>query len=406
MHDVSRFQATAVVLGIAVLLSTGCGFSGDSNPHGSATSPEKQGPPTAQPAPASTTSGPAVVSLGPDAPELKQMKIEQVRDVPVPAEEVVAPAKIELNPNRVGHAVLPAAGRIVKVMVKLGDAITQGQPLIAIESSAVAEAETAYTQADVSVRQADVGIAKAEADLARLTDLYEHKAVAQKEVLAAQTTLALAKATREQAVSSREQSRRRLELLGLKPGAQQQLITVTAPVSGKVMEVSVVSGEFRNEINAPLVTIADLSRVWATADVPESEIRHFKVGGTASLSLIAYPGDDFRARITRIADTGNSETRTIKVNAELDNSSGRLRPEMFGSLKYADGIMKMPWVPLGALVRLGDKDYVFVEDSPGRFHLAVIELGRSHDGGYAVNKGLKSTDRIVTQGSVYLKAAL
>lgn len=334
------------------------------------------------------------------------MKIEAVRNLPIPADEVVAPAKIEVNPNHVGHAVLPAPGRILKVMVKLGDAVTQGQPVLTIESAAVAEAESGYVQADISVRQADVAIAKAEADFARLTDLFEHKAVAQKEVLSAQTTLALAKASREQALSAREQSRRRLELLGLKANGQQQVITVTAPVSGKVMEVSVVSGEFRNEINAPLVTIADLSRVWATSDVPESEIRHYRIGGTATLGLIAYPGEEFRARLTRIADTANSETRTIKVNAELDNASGRLRPEMFGSLKYADGIVHMPWVPTGAIVRIGDKDYVFLEQAAGRFVLCPVQLGRNHDGGYAVSKGLKAGDRVVTQGSIYLKAAL
>ena len=142
---------------------------------------------------------PNVVVLGPDAPELRQMTIEPVRSVPVPADEITAPAKIEANPNRVGHAVLPAPGRIVRVMVKLGDSVAQGQPVVAIESSVVAEAESGHIQSDASVRQAELAVAKAEADLARETDLFEHQAVAQKEVLAAQTTAALAKASLEQA---------------------------------------------------------------------------------------------------------------------------------------------------------------------------------------------------------------
>ena len=146
------------------------------------------------------------------------MTIEPVRTVPVPADEVTAPARIEANPNRVGHAVLPVPGRIVKVMVKLGDSVTQGQPVVQIESPMVGEAESAYIQAEASVRQAELAITKADADLARLTDLFEHQAVAQKEVLAAQTTAALTKAALEQAQSAREQARRRLELLGLKAG--------------------------------------------------------------------------------------------------------------------------------------------------------------------------------------------
>jgi len=347
-----------------------------------------------------------VVVLGPDAPELRQMTIEPVRSVTVPADEITAPAKIEVNPNRMGHAMLPAPGRIVRVMVKLGDSVGQGQPVVAIESSVVAEAESGHIQSDASVRQAELAVAKAEADLARETDLFEHQAIAQKEVLAAQTTAELAKASLEQARSAREQARRRLELLGLKVGQFQQQIVVTAPISGKVLEVSVVAGEYRNEINTPLVTIADLSRVWATSEVPESKIRYCKVGGTADLELIAYPNETFRARVTRIADTVGSETRTIKVSAEIENIGGRLRPEMFGQLHYADGLAPTPWVPDSAVVRIGDKALVFLEQGPGRFVSSPVELGKRQDGGFSIAKGLKAGDRVVTQGSVYLKAAL
>jgi cobalt-zinc-cadmium efflux system membrane fusion protein len=333
------------------------------------------------------------------------MTVAPVGTRTLPSDEVTAPAKIEANPNRVGHAVLPAPGRIVRVMVKLGDFVTQGQPVVSVESSAVSEAEAAYIQADASVRQAELALTKAEADSFRLNDLLEHQAVAQKEALAARTTLALAKASVEQAQSAKEQNRRRLELLGLKPGQFQQVVTVTAPVSGKVLELGVVEGEYRNEINTPLVTIADLSRVWATSEVPESKIRFCKVGGAVDLDLIAYPDETFRGRVTRIADTVDSDTRTIRVSAELDNRDGRLRPEMFGRLRYADGFAPVPWVPDAAVVRMTGKDYVFVEVRPGSFRSTPVELGKHVDGGFSVASGARPGDRIVTQGSVYLKAS-
>lgn len=346
------------------------------------------------------------VSLGADAPELKQMSIEPVKTVNVPADEVVAPAKIEANPNQVGHAVLPVPGRVIRVMTKLGDWVKQGQPLLTVESAVIGEAESGYVQAESSVRQAELAVAKAEADLTRLNDLYEHQAVAQKEALAAKTVEALTRASLDQARTSRDQARRRLELLGLKAGQFQQHVTVTAPISGRVLEISVVGGEFRNEINTPLVTVADLSRVWATSDVPESKIRFCKIGGTADLELIAYPGQTFKGRVTRIADTVNSETRTIKVTAELDNPGGRLRPEMFGRLRYADGLVPAAWIPSGAVVRSSDKDFVFVEQSAGRFLSTPVDLGKPFDGGFSVASGIKPGDRVVTKGAIYLKAAL
>ena len=344
--------------------------------------------------------------MDPAAPELKQMTIEAVRAVQVAVDEVNATARIQANPHSVGHAVVPVPGRIVGVMAKLGDTVVRGQPLVEIESAAVAEAESAFVQSEASVRQADIALNKAEADVTRITDLYEHQAVAQKEVLATRTTAALTKASLEQARSVRDQARRRLELLGLKPGEFQQRIVVTAPISGKVMEINVVEGEFRNEINTPLVTINDLSRVWVESEVPESKIRLFRLGGIAQLELIAYPNEIFRAKVTRIADSVDSETRTIKVDAEMENAGGKLRPEMFGSLRYSAGETSSPWIPDGAVVRLNGVDLVFVERSVGRFLSVPVELGKPQQGGFPVSKGLKAGDRIVTQGAVYLKAAL
>ena len=126
----------------------------------------------------------------------------------------------------------------------------------------------------------------------------------------------------------------------------------------------------------------------------------------ADLQLIAYPNETFRAHVTRIADTVGSETRTIKVSAELENPGGRLRPEMFGQLRYADQLTPTPWVPDSAVVRIGDRDLVFIEQGSGRFVSSPVELGRRQDGGFAIARGLKVGDRVVTKGSVYLKAAL
>ena len=202
----------------------------------------------AEPGSAAGKAQPGVVILGPDAPELKEMVVEAVKDALIPAQEVTATARIETNPNRVGHAMAPVPGRIVRLMVQLGDSVKQGQPLLTIESATVAEAESGYVQAGSSVRQAELAIAKAESDVARLTDLFEHQAVAQKELIAVKSTLAISKSALEQAQTARDQARRRLELLGLKTGVYQQLIVVTAPIAGKVLELNVVEGEFQMKL--------------------------------------------------------------------------------------------------------------------------------------------------------------
>ena len=396
-------NALSLALAACLVFSTGCGKSDTESVAA------KDQPASAAAAPLVSSARKAVtgeVVMDPAAPELKQMTIEAVRAVQVAVDEVTATARIQANPHNVGHAVVPVAGRIVGVMAKLGDTVVRGQPLVAIESAAVAEAESAFVQSEAALRQAEIGLSKAGADVTRITDLFEHQAVAQKEVLAAQTIAALTRAGVDSAISVRDQARRRLELLGLKAGEFQQRIIVTAPISGKVMEISVVEGEFRNEINTPLVTITDLSRVWVESEVPESKIRLFRLGGIAQLELIAYPNEIFRAKVTRIADTVDSETRTIKVDAEMENPSGKLRPEMFGSLRYSAGETSSPWIPESAVVRMNGVDLVFVEKSAGRFLSVPVELGKPHQGGFSVSKGLKAGDRVGTQGAIYLKAAL
>jgi cobalt-zinc-cadmium efflux system membrane fusion protein len=356
--------------------------------------------------PAPAQAAPGVVTLNPDSPALRQMSVESVKTIPLPAEEVDAPARIQLNPNRVSHAVLPVPGRIARVLVKLGDSVTKGQPVAMIDSPVITDAESVFIQAQSAVHQAELTLAKADADLNRVNTLFEHGATAEKEVAAARTTQALAKDSVDQAQSVREQARRKIELLGLKPGQFQQQVTVDAPIAGKILTIDVVEGEYHNDNNVSLLTIADLTRVWATSEVPESQIRYCRIGGAAELELIAFPGETFRARVTRIADTVDKETRTIQVSAELDNPSGRLRPEMYGRLRYSGAPAPTPWVPEAAVVESAGKNYTFLEQAPGRFQATQVELGKRVQNGFAITKGLKAGDRVVTQGAVYLKASL
>jgi len=357
-------------------------------------------------APDKDPSSEGVVVFASDSPQLRQIGVAPVRLEDVPVDEVTAPAKIQVNPNRISHAALPVPGKIVRVMARLGDAVKQGQPMVTIESPSLGEAESGYLQSESGLHQAEVAVKKADADLSRLTLLFEHGATAQKELQSAQTAAVLARSGVDQARSVRAQARQKLELLGLKPGQFQQQATVAAPISGKVLEINVTEGEYRNDANAPLFTIADLSRVWVSSDVPESAIRFYRIGGLVEVNLIAFPDETLHARVTRIADTVDAETRTIKVTAELDNPGGRLRPQMFGRLRYAASTAPTLWVPEASIVQLSGKDVVFVEETPGRFLATPVTLGKRHDGGFVVLKGLSSGRRIVTTGAVYVKARL
>jgi cobalt-zinc-cadmium efflux system membrane fusion protein len=359
--------------------------------------------PSAAPPARDVTRNANVFTIPPDSPQLKQMRIEPVRAADVPADEVVTPGKVLINPNRTSKLLLPVAGRIVSVSARLGDSVTQGQPLVGVESPDADAAVAAYQQAQATERQAQATLTKAQADFDRTSDLYHAKAVAQKDLVATQNDLNQAKAGIDTARASVEQARRKLQLLGLNPHEFHQRTLARAPITGKVLEINVAPGEYRTDTSAPLMTIADLTTVWVSSDVPESAIRLVHVGDRVTVTFVAYPDETFSARVTRIADVLDPQTRTIKVYLEMPNPAGRLRPEMFGSVRHAGSVRTMPVLPLSALVQEYGKSVVFVERGPGEYERREITIGTRSGDVIPVASGVRVGERVIVDGAVLLK---
>lgn len=340
--------------------------------------------------------------VAPGSAALRQIRVEPVVLKAVPLAEVTAPGKLEVNPNRVSRVLTPVPGRVRAVLVQLGDAVQENQPLLIVESPEVGQALASYSQAQAQLRPARSAVAKAEKDLARLRDLYDHRAAALKDVLAAENELSQAQAALEQAQAAAEEARHRLDMLGVDPAHHTHEITVRSPIAGKVLEIAVAPGEYRMDVNAPLMTIADLRTLWVSSQVPESAIRLIELGERIEIELAAYPGEVFQGRVRRIADTVDPVSRTVKVQAELDNRTGRLRPEMFGTIRHTHGYRTLPVAPASAIVRQGSSTWVLREVGPGRFERVRVECQDSRNGWVPVLSGLRAGDRVVTDGAVLL----
>lgn len=381
----------AIVIVAAVLL-VGCNRDDD---------PVARQPASAEP----SVDKSGVIHFPPDSPQLERIRVQEVEMAHVPLEEVIAPGKIEANPNRIARVTLPVAGRVSRVMVGIGDTVTQGQPLFTIDSPEVGAAISSYRQAQARLGQARASLLKAESDHSRVQDLFAGRAVAQKEVVTAQTMLAEAKADVEQAQATSEEALKRLQIFDLKPGDSTQEITVRAPLPGKVLEIAVAAGEYRTDTSAPLVTIADLSNVFMAADVPESVIRLFTVGEAVSIRMAAYPQEEIPGKVIQIADTVDAATRTIRVRAMLPNPAGRFRPEMFGEIRHEENFQTVPIVPAGAVVQSDMRSIVYRERSPGVYEPVTVTFGKQKDGRVPVTAGLKAGDRVVVDGTMLLRGS-
>ena len=351
-----------------------------------------------------------VVVVPGDSPQLQQIRVEPVRVAEVASEELVAPARIVADPNRTARVLPPVQGRVTAVLVRLGDRVEQGQPLVTLESPDADAAVGTFLQAQAGERQARATLQKAETDLARASDLYQVRAVAEKDLLAAQNDAAQARLGLEGAEAARQQAFRKLELLGLEPATFRQAALVRAPISGKVLEVNVAPGEYRGAVathsdttTPPLLTIADLGTVWVQADVPEPLLRLVHVGQPVTITLVSFPDEVFGGTVSRIGDVLDPQTRSLKVTVTLPNPAGRFRPEMFGSIRQPGPRHSLPVLPADAVVLEYGRPVVFVERAPGQFERRAVATGARAESLVAITRGVQAGERIVVDGAVLLR---
>jgi membrane fusion protein, heavy metal efflux system len=344
------------------------------------------------------------IQFSPNDPQLRRIRVETVQSAPVPEDEVVAPGKVELDPSRVSRVPVPVPGRILRVLVGLGDTVKAGDPVLFLESTEVSGIVSALRQALANLTQANSTLGKSEADLNRARDLFADHAIAQKEVLAASAAVVQAKSGVEQAQAARDEAMRRLQILGVQPDAPDQQITVKARVPGRVVEINAAAGDFRNDTTTPVMTIADVSIVWVSADVPEDRIRLIRIGETVEISMPAFPGERLKGRVRRIADTVDPQTRTIKVRAEMPNPAARFRSEMFATVRYVRGTSILPVIPRGAVLQQENANTVFVERAPGEFEEVPVTIAWQDEKRAAIRSGIRAGECVVVEGNTQLNA--
>lgn len=305
--------------------------------------------------------------------------------------QVAAPASVEADPARFAKILPPVSGRVLRLYVHPGDAVKKGQELLAIDAPDFVTAQTDYS------RSRSV-LAQAERALVRQQDLAVHGIVGQKEVDQARTD-------RDSALSDLNRTKDRLRLLGMDPDKTElgSPLIVRSPLSGKVLDVSSATGEYRNDPNAPLMTVADLSSVWVTANVQEKDIHYVHRGDPASASFAAYPDEAFRGRVLFVADVLDPDTRTAKVRVAFDNEDGRLRPAMFATVTLKTWDTSELTVQTSALVMAGDHTTVFIEVGKNTFEQRAVQTGEQQGAKTIIKGGLKAGEGVLVREGALLQ---
>jgi membrane fusion protein, heavy metal efflux system len=322
------------------------------------------------------------------SPLRSRIKVEPATEQLIQS-QLIAPGSVEADPTRLAKIAPPVAGRVEKLLVRLGDRVEKGQPLLILNAPDLVTAQSDFAKAKG-------GLALAQKAYARQKDLNEHGIGAQRELEQAENE-------KLNAQSELDRARKRLEQLGVGPDAPPGPLVVRSPISGRVVDLAVTGGEFKNDPNAVLMTVADLSTVWLTASVQEKDFRRVKVGDEATAVFSAYPDQPFTGKVFSVADLLDLDTRSVKVRVAFDNPDGHFKPGMFATVRFANASTPRVVVPTTALVLRGDESYAYVEVGDWVFEPRSVVTGEQQGGMTVVTKGLDAGTLVVTREAVVLQ---
>lgn len=189
-----------------------------------------------------------------------------------------------------------------------------------------------------------------------------------------------------------------------KSGESRRTLTFRSPVNGIVTEKKALQG-MRFMPGEALYQVADLSAVWAVADVFEQDIGLLKSGAKAKVRINAYPDQVFEGTISYVYPTLNAATRTIPVRVDLPNPKLLLKPGMFAQLELpTDAKGAVLSVPTSAVIDSGTRQIVLVQAGAGRFEPREVKLGSRSDDRVEVRDGVREGEQVVVAANFLIDA--
>lgn len=312
--------------------------------------------------------------------------------------------------NRLVQVAANVKGRVVSIPVDLGARVKAGDPLLVIESVELGRTREEYVKElssfNVSARAYE-----------RAKKLVEANAISAGEYQAREGDYL----TKKAALASAE---RTLHLYGDDEAAVARLraessaqshapadgatLTLRAPFSGRVIDRKVTPGALFEALQ-PLMTVADLGRVWVFLNAFEKDLSLLHEGLPVTLRTDAYPQETFSGRVDFLGSVVDRETRSVRVRATVENPAEKLRPGLFVKAQLSvpkpqSESRPIVAVPQTALQTLDGRSTVFVQVEPGVFAMHHVEVGHSFEGFTEILAGIKAGDVVVTEGSFVMKS--
>ena len=336
---------------------------------------------------------PYVVELTP----VLQEKIKLVKVGEAEIREVLRiPGSIQVDEQRIARIGAPVTGRVVDIDAVLGQSVKRGETLATLNSTELAQNQLVYIKA---LQQIDLHSKAVE----RARILLESDVISKAELQRRESELSGAQAELSAANDQ-------LQVLGMSPQSiaklsktsqMRSISSVTSRIAGTVINRQVNLGQVVQPADE-LFVVADLSRVWAVAEVPEREIDLIEKGQEVDIEIPALDTKPIKGKLIYIGDVVNPQTRTVTVRSELNNAKAAIKPDMLVSMLVQSKPTSKLSVPVQAIVREEDKDHVFVQIAPNKYRLREVTLGDDYHGMVAIVNGIEAGEVVVGEGAFHL----
>lgn len=323
------------------------------------------------------------------------------------------PARLVLDPAGTQVLGAIAEGRVTRVEVMPGDRVRAGQVLVALHSHEMMNARAELTRAEADDARTAAELTAAESAAGRAERLYAAKAASMADLERARAALADAQAMHTGATAELERARAMVaHLVGTGPEAADadgHEVLIRTPIDGVVVSRNAQPGAVAL-VGTPLVTVSRLSRLTLLVNVPESGLAAARRGADVRFTVAAYPDRTFAARVVRVAPAVDTVTRTVEVQATVEDVEGALRAEMFADAE----ILGLPGdtvvvVPSAAVQLLDERPVVIATAQRGEGMLleaVPVRVGRRTRELTEIVAGLEPGRSLVVGGAAVAKAEI
>lgn len=298
---------------------------------------------------------------------------------------------IEANPDNVIHSMSLVDGIIANTYFSLGDRVSKGQVLAEMQST-----ELSALQAELEALEAQIEVATIA--LKAQEGLFNDGISSNKELIESKNNLRIL-------VSEKRKIAHNLSFY--KASDTKDVFELTAPASGIIIAKNINPGAAVTTGDEPLFSIADLSTVWAMANIYATDIAHITKGMEAEIKTLSYPDEVFNGKIDGISQVLDKNARVLNARLVLDNKHMKLKPGMIADMlilnKSDDHRVA---IPTDCLVFFNGKNHVLVYKDDCHIETREVEIHAENNGLTYIESGLEENEQVISKNQLLIFEAL